>query len=181
MPSFDQVFRQFENRKRYERLTLEILESTPEEQLEQVLLDFLEQKLGAGYSERTASLVAAFPSGLQVYYFIHTLEAEVNNGGYNQYFFNPSGLQAGQALESLRRIESPEHLLNLEKAIALHEQEAQDPRLHALYAQRNEEAFMQSYELTGLGKIDDEFYALLPQLRAALRRFIRAHLEEFVT
>ncbi len=42
----------------------------------------------------------------KTFIFIEMLEAEVNNGGFDQYFFNSSGDYAIETLESLKRIKA---------------------------------------------------------------------------
>jgi hypothetical protein len=178
--SFEDVFRQYENRKRYDRFTLAVLETIPDDQLEQALRDFVAARVRTGQPAQIDRDVADLPPGARAFFYLVTLETEVNNGGYNQYFFNPSGRFAARALESLRLIAAEDVARNLEKAIAVHEEEARDPRLSALYAQRTEEAFFETYQYTRLGECDDEFYALRPQLHAAILRFIRSTPEQFV-
>lgn len=50
-------------------------------------------------------------------YAIGWLEAEINNGGFHQYFWNSAGDHASLALESLRAIGASETALLLQQAI----------------------------------------------------------------
>ena len=180
MPSFEDVFHQFENRRRYEHFTLAILASITDDQIEQALRDYLQFHLASAYAAAPEEPLAGLPPGIRAYYYIHRLEIEVNAGGYNQYFFNPGGRFAPQALESLRWIGEEEAAGNLEAAIAVHLAEQADPLLQALYAQRTEEAFFETYEHTRLNQCDDDFYALRPRLHETILRFIRQNPENFV-
>jgi hypothetical protein len=40
----------------------------------------------------------------KTFLYVEILEAEINNGGFDQYFFNSSGDHANEALESLKKI-----------------------------------------------------------------------------
>lgn len=50
---------------------------------------------------------------------LHRLEAEVNNGGSHQFFFNSSGELVPQTLEALERIGAPQTKRLLEQAVAI--------------------------------------------------------------
>jgi hypothetical protein len=52
------------------------------------------------------------------FYYIQCLEREINNGGFNQYFFNSSGNFAQKTIHSLRTIGANKTADILQKAIA---------------------------------------------------------------
>jgi hypothetical protein len=56
---------------------------------------------------------------VQVALCIHALEAEVNNGGFHQYFFNSSGEYARETLAALAAVNAPITQDLLERAIAV--------------------------------------------------------------
>jgi hypothetical protein len=48
--------------------------------------------------------LASLTSREQVFFLVWSLEAEVNNGGFNQFFFNSAGDYASETIEALRTI-----------------------------------------------------------------------------
>jgi hypothetical protein len=59
------------------------------------------------------------PREIQVAYCIHILEAEVNNGGFHQYFANSSGMFALETIIALSEIGAPKTRALLEGAIKI--------------------------------------------------------------
>lgn len=167
----------FLNRRIYKELTLETLSKIPDHELEQVIIDYVSTKFTSRRSE--LAVVSKMPRGFQIVYSTWILEAEVNNGGFNQFFVNSSGQFAEMALKSLEALGAKDHYTVVKRAIQLHAEESSNSELQALYAERTAEAFAKSYELTSLDECDTPFYQLgdLGEIRV---HYIRLHPDEFV-
>jgi hypothetical protein len=160
------------------KLTAKIIKSTPDYQLEQVIIDYIQTKLSDEESE--LSILSKMSSGFQAVYSTWILDSEVNNGGFNQFFTNSSGQFAEMALESLKLLGAIEHYSVLQKAIEIHEMEKRNPKLQDLYGQRTAEAFSASYQETKLDECDSAFYNLGNQLSELRLQYIRSHPKDFV-
>jgi hypothetical protein len=122
-------------------------------------------------------IVRGLSRGYRMLYSTWLLETEVNNGGFNQFFWNPSGRFAAEALDGCRLLGGTELAALLEQAIAIHEKERPTQRKYA--EEGTLEAFSESYETTTLTSLDERFFALsLSPLRI---RYIRAHPDEFTS
>jgi len=177
---FERMMEEFNNRPIYEELSAEILSATPDDKLEQTVIDYVGTKI-IGYRDELA-IVSNMSPGLQMVYSTRRLENEVRNGGFNQFFFNSSGQFTEMALKSFRLLGASEYVIILEKAIAIHFQETDDnPLLKELYARGTIESFFATYELSSLDKCDDEFFALGNQLREMRIKYIRSHAQEFIS
>ena len=171
---------EFNNRPIYEELSAEILSATPDNNLEQTVIDYVGTKITDFRDE--LALVASMSPGIQMVYSTVRLEREVRNGGFNQFFYNSSGQFTEMALKSFRLLGAAEYLKILEKAIAIYVQEtASNPRLQELYAKGTIESFFATYELSSLEKCDDEFFALDKQLSELRIKYIRSHPQEFIS
>src|SRR5690606_22480419 len=94
---------QFHPPGRPARLDAATLSTLPEDALEQALLNYvLDATAGSGLGEPEA--LDGLPVPLRAWYVAFVVDAEVLNGGFNQFFFNPSGVLAGEAPEALRTI-----------------------------------------------------------------------------
>jgi hypothetical protein len=169
----------FKNRKRYNHLTPEILGTIPDADVERAVMDFVdckEKHLGGSTREALSSL----PAGFRAVYCTWWVEAEVYNGGFNQYFWNSSGQFASDAVAGFELIGAPALARLMERAIAVHEQDA--ARLEPFMAENTAEAFSQSYEANPLEALDHEFYRLdsNTDIRKTRIRFIRANPQLFV-
>jgi Domain of unknown function (DUF4375) len=103
----------------------------------------------------------------------------VNNGGYNQFYFNSSGQFYKLLPEALKFIHAIKFGELTEKANKIYEQE------HAKIIQHHDgtvEGFSKSYDNNPLNKFDDEFYELYKSedLEKLQVEYIRKHKHEFI-
>lgn len=177
-PTLEALFDEVENPKVYERLDDETLASIPDDELEQTITNYTWSKVTEAADIHQALLNS--PDGLAAFYYIDELEGEVDNGGYNQYFYNTNGDHVEQTIWALNLLDFSELTENYEKAVAIWNNEKNDPRLQSLYESGTLEDFSETYKYTDLSVCDDEFYALDTKLRAAKVTFVRASPELFV-
>ncbi len=103
--------------------------------------------------------------------------AEVNNGGHLQYFYNSSSAHWKQAIEGLKAIGAPQRARILERAVAHFGQsgpsEDRDTRQKQLqrFSSQQEDA---------LGDLDDEFYDCKENTYALLSLYVVKHKEHFL-
>jgi hypothetical protein len=112
----------------------------------------------------------------KVFYYIYILEGEVNNGGFNQYFFNSSGEHTHQALDALKQIKASHLAGLLEKAIATW------PNKEVPVNTMKRRSLLQ--ELGDdinpvLDKLDDEFYQSTDSLSLLLLNYVKANKRHF--
>ena len=168
---------EFRNRTIYYELNAEILAGIPDDKLEQAVIDYVEIKIGDRYDQEKA-IVGGLSPGFMTVYATWGLEAEVNNGGFNQYFWNSTGEFAEEALAGFRAIEAPAHATLVSRAIEV-ERQVHD-RIQELKARGMLEAFSESYKSNPLNELDDQFYALKEDISTLRIAFIRARPELFV-
>lgn len=163
---------------KYPVLTAEILERVPDDQLESAVLDHIYSKIGGDY-EHAHRVVLSLPKGFQVVYATWWVEAEVNNGGFNQYFWNPSGEFQNEALAGYKLIGALEHEKLVAEAVKLNKeiQAAQEKYKRA----GTLKAFSESYKENPLNELDDRFYDLKEDATALRIKFIRQNKELFVS
>jgi len=152
----DSSFNDFTNRPIYKELTVDIIDKTTDDELVQTVFDNLSEKLPDDYTKEYDA-VLNFSKPRQAIYLIWILEAEVSNGGFNQYYANPSGQFAHitpRAL-SLVGVDMIADLVKKANTIYANENaritEHQDGTL---------EGFSESYKNNPLNDLDSEFYDL---------------------
>lgn len=136
------------------RLDPTTLRSIPDAGVEQAIIDHVIAKLD-GHEDREAQIVKSLPAGVRATWLTWIVEAEVNNGGFNQYYYNTDGRFASEAVAAFEYFGAKEHAALMREANAVRAAEAK------------------------LGPLDDKFYGLaedLSQLRIAR---IRQAPEEF--
>ncbi len=158
-------------------LTEQIIDTTSDDMLLEVVYDNLFRKLSAAY-DKEYEIVLSWNKSRQAIYLISRLEAEVNNGGYNQFYFNSSGQFATALPEALKLVAATQFADLTERANSTFEKEKskitedQDGTV---------EGFSKSYENNPLNKFDEEFYKLndAKTLQKIQVGYIRKNKKEF--
>lgn len=158
-------------------LTEQIIDTTSDDMLLEVVYDNLFRKLSPAY-DKEYEIVLSWNKSRQAIYMISRLEAEVNNGGYNQFYFNSSGQFATALPEALKLVGATKFADLTERANSTFEKEkskiteAQDGTV---------EGFSKSYENNPLNKFDEEFYKLndVENLQKIQVDYIRKNKKEF--
>lgn len=168
----------FKNRPIYTELTEQIIDTTSDENLLQVVFDNLSEKQPADY-EKEYEIVMSWNKSRQAIYMIWTLEAEVNNGGYNQFYFNSSGQFYKHLPEALRLVGANKFADLTKRANDTFEKE------NAKITQHQDgtiEGFSKSYNDNPLNKYDDAFHDLYKteNLQQIQVDFIRKYISEFI-
>jgi len=103
------------------------------------------------------------------------LEREVNNGGFDQFFFNSAGDHALETPAALRRIGAPQMAALVEQANAAFGKKGPSP-----------ERYVRQEQMEALGEparevwtaLDQLFYEYPEDLAALLQAYVRAHRNE---
>ncbi|OIQ33068.1 MAG: hypothetical protein BM555_04730 [Crocinitomix sp. MedPE-SWsnd] len=170
------MMEKFNNRPIYSELKIEHIDSTSDDELIQLVFDNLTTKLEDNY-EREFEIITSLSEERQTIYAIWLVEAEVNNGGFNQFYVNSSGQFAEIAEMAFKNVNS-EKLANLmAKANKIWQEENLAERQDG-----SMESFSESYEDNPLNDLDSEFYDLCESesLFDLQVQFIRNNKEKFV-
>src|SRR5260370_12205079 len=130
-----------------------------------------------GRYEKEEAIVAKLPAGVRALYLTWTVEAEVNNGGFNQYYYNTDNKFASDAVGAFEYFGATEHAVLMREANAIRAGEA--ATLKKFKDRGTIEAFSESYEHSKLGPLDDRVYKLRENLSHLRVAHIRATPEQF--
>ena len=142
------------------------------------MFDNLSEKQTDNY-EKEFEAVMSWNKSRQAIYMIWLLEAEVNNGGYNQFYFNSSGQFYKYLPDALRLIGANKFADLTERANKTFEKENDKITKHQ---DGTIEGFSKSYEDNPLNDFDTEFYELYKteNLQRLQVDFIRKNRNQFV-
>ena len=168
----------FKNRPIYKELTEKIIDTTKDENLLQVVFDNLSEKQPTDY-EKEYETVMTWNKSRQAIFMIWMLEAEVNNGGYNQFYSNTSGQFYKYLPEALKLVGANKFAKLTEKANKTFEKENEKITKHQ---DGTIEGFSKSYDDNPLNDFDTEFYDLYKteNLQQIQIDFIRKNKKEFI-
>ena len=168
----------FKNRPIYKQLTEQIIDTTSDDNLLQLVFDNLSEKQPTNY-EKEYETVMSWNKSRQAIYMIWALEAEVNNGGYNQFYFN-SSVQFYKHLPDALKLVGANKFADLTK-LANDTFEKENSKI-TQHQDGTLEGFSKSYDDNPLNQFDDEFYDLYKteNLRQIQVDYIRQNKKEFI-
>lgn len=173
----DESINAFKNRKIYKEFTEQDIDTISDEEILQAVFDNLSEKQPNDYEKEYES-VLSWNKERQAIYIIWILEAEVNNGGFNQFYFNSSGQFYKHLPEALKLVGAEQFGNLTQEANEIYEENKN--RLKE-FDDGSMESFSDSYKDNPLNKLDTEFYELyktenLEQLQV---KFIRTNKSKF--
>lgn len=163
--------------KELEPLTIEKIDQTPDSSLVFLMFEHISHGLPADPDQELAYILS-LPKPQQAIYIIWLLEGEVNNGGFNQYYYNSSGQFARLAPDALKLVGATQFATLTQAANEMYTKEKQRITKHQ---DGTSEGFSKSYDNNPLEKFDDQFYKLKEPLGELQITFIRNNKEAFVT
>lgn len=112
---------------------------------------------------------AKYEVHVQVAICVHQLEAQVNNGGFEQYFYNSSGMFALETILALRTIGALKTASLLEAAILIGYPTGYpaDSSFHQKLLANSDES------MEKLGELDNEFYSYSDDLSGLVNAYLR--------
>jgi hypothetical protein len=136
--------------------------------------------IGDSYNdpEKVRQILQALSSGRQMVYYTVGVDMQVQNGGFNQYFWNV-GRNALEALKGFEILGAYHYARIMMTAITQFVKEK--PALAKFYDEGTLQAFSQSYGQTNLGDVDLQYYDAnkAEPLEGLLANFIRRHGIQF--
>lgn len=176
-PEGRKFWHDFENRTRYPVLTRGILDSLDDQDLFNAIHDYVSLKVEKDYGNEFA-IVSSLPRGFQAVYSIWCLKAEVDNGGFYQFFYNKRVDWAFMALEGYKLFGEDKLAGLTARAIELYLQEEPEQRKFQTDNPLGMlEKFVEGRKLSTLPELDKLFYQCEGCDGA---EYIRAHIDEFV-
>jgi hypothetical protein len=137
-------------------LTSERFDATSDDELEQTIMDDIWSKMNKEMSDEEL-VVSRLTRPQRAIYVIWQVEAEVNNGGFNQFYFNSSGRYAEEAVSAFEGIGAQKFANLMRRANDIYAKEK--PRLDAL-DDGTLEGFSESYDDNPLDALDREYHRL---------------------
>jgi hypothetical protein len=170
---------EYNNRKIYKKLTSDIIVSIPNDKLEQTIYDNIYEIIGDDYQNELNN-VKKLTKGQQAFFSTWILEGEINNGGFNQFYFNSSGQYSKMAEIGLKTIGAEKFSELTSRANKIYNENKE--RLQE-FDDGTTESFSESYKDNPLNSLDTEFYKLYESEKIGdLRiKYIRENINEFTT
>lgn len=180
-PTNDEIFKSLEtwkNRAVYKELTLELISRIKDDELEQAIFDNISINMEGNENEEK-EIVKTLTRGQRAIYVTWIVEGEVNNGGFNQFYFNSSGQLADMGEEAFRTIGANKYAELVKRANSIYEEIKEDLEK---FNDGTTESFSKSYRENPLNDLDTKFYDLykVEPLNQLKIKYISDNAKEFV-
>lgn len=147
----------------------------PDDKLDAAVIAYIEDRIYGKIGEPKP--LASLPRGFQIFHVSFTVEAEVADGGFNQFFWNSSGESAPQVPAALRTIGADEAATLFEQVLRVADQDS--PRRAPFKAQGSLQAFSDSYKGSPLNAFDKPFMELAMKFPALRIEYLKRHIDQF--
>ncbi|MFL5615486.1 MAG: DUF4375 domain-containing protein [Gemmatimonadaceae bacterium] len=161
--------------ERYRELTPELLASLSADEVGDAIVQHVHHRVAGSWGHE-APIIRALAPGVRAIYTTWLVDAEVNAGGFHQFFFNSSRQYAGDALAGYELIGAEEYASIMRTAIATYEI---DRESLAAVETDDPETFAGSPVHGALREIDQRYYALGDRIYHAWAVFVVDHPETF--
>ncbi len=161
----------------YKTLKKEDISSIPDDELVYAVMSWMWSKFNSDWSNQF-DVVSSLPIACQDIYSVYTIEAEVNNGGFNQCYFNSSKEYTIMAENGFKAIGAVGFLDIMTRANLIYSDIKDDLEK---FNDGTIESFSESYENNPLNDLDDDFYKMYEEepLNELCVKYIRANWEYF--
>lgn len=177
--SLKEFFASLSKRPFHRVITQELLDQLPDSELEVTIYDIVWAVKKKSWEERLQFL-DGMSVGYQSTYSTMLLEGEVSNGGFNQFFYNPSWQLFAHAVSGYRRFGLEEIASLVEQACAQYVRESKEEEKARLLRSGRTEDFCKSYEVSSLGTLDRQMWAAKSKISLARVAYIRRNTSEFL-
>jgi len=170
--------RQFQSRPPYSAFDIATLNSISDSDIEFAIFEYAASALDRTEGQLYQSFLS-LPEGIQALYSTWLVDAEVANGGFNQYFWNTPSELVTEAIAGFTFFGATQRAELMREAIAIARAEETE---QLKFKQANTlEAFSESYAHTMLAPLDSRYYDISEDLSALRIRAIRDQPLQFVT
>jgi hypothetical protein len=160
---------------RFRELSPELLAALSPDELPDAVVHHVQFRLNE--QPDVLQVLEQLPVGIRTIFATWAVDAEVCNGGFNQFFYNRDPALAGQALAAYELLGAEDYADVMRAAIATWEVERDG--LARFHDAGTLEAFSESYRHTELGAIDQRYYALADRIYTFWSAFVRDRPELF--
>jgi uncharacterized protein DUF4375 len=184
VPKLDKLSRELTEQQRPpapNRLTPELIGATADDALDDLVLEFVDGRRPADGAEVDYGWLEALPAGVRMMWCSIAVEGELNNGGFNQFFFNGTDALAPWAIAGFEAVGAELFAVIIKEAILRAGEHASD--VARSWGHGSLDDLMGSYKDAIFKDLDDRFYALYNRVDPASLRvaWMRAHASELNT
>lgn len=164
--------------KKYKGISKELAQEIPTEKLYSIIDNYVCWIVGNSYDEEMDARLQKLSAAIKYAYLIYTYEGEVNNGGFDQFYFNSIGYEVFEIQKGLEFFGLKKNKILLDKSLELLKQKIDVSKYHELASKR--ELPTEDFE-NEFHELDSQFYDYPEKIEEIINEYLDKHREDLVT
>lgn len=164
--------------KKYKGISKELAQEIPAEKLYEIVDNYVCWIVGNSYDAEMDAMLQKLPAAIKYTYLVYTYECEINNGGFDQFYFNSIGYGVFEIQKGLEFFGLKKNKILLDKSLELLKQKIDVSKYHELSAKR--ELPTEDFE-NEFHELDSQFYDYPKKIEDIINEYLDKHRKDLVT
>lgn len=164
--------------KKYNGISESLAQEIPTEKLCLIADNYVSWIGGESFDNELHQKLQSVPEVLRFAYLVYNFECEINNGGFDQFYFNSIGYEVFEIQMALEFFGLVENKKILDKSVELLKQKIDIEKYYELSASRD----LPTEDLEDeFSELDNEFYEYPEDIENAINSYLDKHRKDMVT
>ena len=164
--------------KKYKGISKELANEIPAEKLYEVVDNYVAWIIGNSYDTEMDKKLQKLPLAIKYAYLVYTYECEINNGGFDQFYFNSIGYEVFELQKGLEFFGLIKNKMLLDKSLELLKQKIDIKNYYELSSKQElpTEDFEEEFN-----ELNSQFYDYPEKIEEIINEYLNKHREDLIT
>lgn len=164
--------------KKYKGISKELANEIPAERLYEVVDNYVAWIIGNSYDTEMDKKLQKLPLAIKYAYLVYTYECEINNGGFDRFYFNSIGYEVFELQKGLEFFGLIKNKMLLDKSIELLKQKIDIKNYYELSSKQElpTEDFKEEFN-----ELNSQFYYYPEKIEEIINEYLNKHREDLIT
>ena len=164
--------------KKYKGISKELANEIPAERLYEVVDNYVAWIIGNSYDTEMDKKLQKLPLAIKYAYLVYTYECEINNGGFDQFYFNSIGYEVFEIQKGLEFFGLINNKMLLDKSLELLKQKIDIKNYYELSSKQElpTEDFEEEFN-----ELNSQFYDYPEKIEEIINEYLNKHREDLIT
>jgi len=164
--------------KKYKGISKELANEIPAEKLYEVVDNYVAWIIGNSYDTEMDKKLQKLPLAIKYAYLVYTYECEINNGGFDQFYFNSIGYEVFELQKGLEFFGLIKNKMLLDKSLELLKQKIDIKNYYELSSKQElpTEDFEEEFN-----ELNSQFYDYPEKIEEIINEYLNKHRGDLIT
>ena len=164
--------------KKYKGISKELANEIPAERLYEVVDNYVAWIIGNSYDTEMDIKLQKLPLAIKYAYLVYTYECEINNGGFDQFYFNSIGYEVFELQKGLEFFGLIKNKMLLDKSLELLKQKIDIKNYYELSSKQElpTEDFEEEFN-----ELNSQFYDYPEKIEEIINEYLNKHRGDLIT